>query len=163
MAPPKVPSQRPVLPAPVWPWGGPRNVQERLLRRADVDVRKTGKKGDPKNPPLASAALLEFMSPGETSEAMRLPAPDLPPGHEAELVGFADGPHLSSLAARGDAATRQMLERVLSHIQAPPDRRTRMQALLDREAQMLELLSDVNVLVREIRRKMREEQREEGY
>src|SRR5688500_7053355 len=98
---PKLPPQRPPLPAPTWPWGGPRSVRERLVDPSQLDRRK-GKKGDPKNPPLASFALLEFMGPGHTSEELRLPEPAMPTGYDAELAGFADAPHLEALAARAD-------------------------------------------------------------
>jgi len=47
--------------APLWPWGGPRSVRDRLVEPRQLDTRKTKKKGDPKNPSLASAALLDFI------------------------------------------------------------------------------------------------------
>jgi hypothetical protein len=63
-------SQQP--PAPLWPWGGPRSVRERLVDPKQLD--RKSRKGDPKNPALASAALLEFLAPAHSSEEVRLPA-----------------------------------------------------------------------------------------
>ena len=42
--------------APLWPWGGPRSVRDKLVDKTQV-TSKARKKGDPKNPALASAAL----------------------------------------------------------------------------------------------------------
>ena len=61
---------------PMWPWGGPRSVRERLVDPAQFDRKKKLKKaGDPKNPALASAALMDFIGPAHSSEELRLPLP----------------------------------------------------------------------------------------
>ncbi len=148
---------------PVWPWGGPRSVRERLVNPAQVDRRKLKKAGNPKNPSLASAALLDFIGPAHSSEEMRLPTPPHPRGHDAPLEGFLDRPHLESVSERGETDQRRLLDRGLSRINAPPDRMDRLKALLQREAQMLTLVGQVHAEVQEIQRRMREEQQDEGY
>ena len=87
--------------APLWPWGGPRSVRERLVDPAQVNRKKAAKTGNPKNPALASAALLDFIGPAHSSEELRLPLPPHPGGHDADLEGFSDRPHLASVAGRG--------------------------------------------------------------
>src|SRR5437016_12366606 len=120
--------------APMWPWGGPRQVRDRLVDRAQLDTRKAKKKGDPKNPALASAALLDFIGPAHSSEELRLPLPLFPEGHDADLDGYLDRQNLGSVADRSEADTRGRLERNLSNVRAPPDRMDRLKALLSREA-----------------------------
>lgn len=148
---------------PLWPWGGPRSVNDRLVRPAELDRKKAGKKADPRNPALASAALLDFIGPAHSSDELRLPLPPPPPGHEADLEGFSDRPHLQSVAERADAASRTAIERALSRLNAGQERVDRLRALLAREAQMLGLVSQLNAEVEEIYRRMREEQKEKGY
>jgi hypothetical protein len=147
---------------PRWPWGGPRSVRERLVDPAQLERRKT-KKGDPKNPPLASAALMDFIGPAHSSEELRLPLPPQPPGMEAELQGFSDRPHLQTALHRAGEEQTRALERRLSRLSVPADRLGRLQALMRGEEQMLELLRDLNQDVEEIQRRIREELREEGY
>ncbi|QRK04582.1 hypothetical protein JQX13_30565 [Archangium violaceum] len=148
--------------APLWPWGGPRAVREKLVDPSQFD-RKKRKAGNPKSPALASAALLDFIGPAHSSEEIRLPEPPLPKGHEADLEGMSDRPYLGSVAGRADGEQRQMLERSLGRINAPPERMERLKGLLQREAQMLALVGQVHSEVLEIQRRMREEQRDEGY
>lgn len=149
--------------APLWPWGGPRSVRERLVDPAQLNRKKLKKSGNPKNPALASAALLDFIGPAHSSEELRLPSPPNPRQNDAPLEGFSDRPHLESVAERAEADQRQMLERGLARINAPPERMDRLKALLQREAQMLSLMGHLHSEVEEIQRRMREEQKEEGY
>ncbi|OJH39331.1 hypothetical protein [Cystobacter ferrugineus] len=148
--------------APLWPWGGPRAVREKLVEPSQFD-RKKRKAGNPKNPALASAALLDFIGPAHSSEELRLPTPPQPRGHEADLEGFSDRPFLGSVAGRADTEQRQLLERSLSLINTTPERMDRLKGLLQREAQMLSLVSQVHADIQDIQRRMREEQQEEGY
>ncbi len=148
--------------APVWPWGGPRAVREKLVDPSQFD-RKKRKAGNPKNPALASAALLDFIGPAHSSEELRLPTPPHPKGHDADIEGFLDRPFLGSVAGRGETDQRQLLERGLSLINASPERMERLKGLLQREAQMLSLVGQVHADIQDIQRRMREEQREEGY
>src|SRR3954468_13977290 len=124
-------------PSAAWPWGGPRSVRERLIDRAQLDKKKLGKAGNPKSPALPSAALLDFIGPAHSSEELRLPLPPHPGGHDADLEGFSDRPHLASVAGRGEEDQRRMLERGLSKVNAPPERLERLKALLSRESAML--------------------------
>jgi hypothetical protein len=148
--------------APVWPWGGPRAVREKLVDPSQFD-RKKRKVGNPKNPSLASAALLDFIGPAHSSEEMRLPTPPHPRGHDADIEGFMDRPHLASVAGRGEQQQRQLLEKGLGRVNAPPERMERLKGLLQRESQMLALVGQVNSEVQEILRRMREEQKDEGF
>ncbi|MFZ5470405.1 MAG: hypothetical protein ACOZIN_13290 [Myxococcota bacterium] len=150
-------------PAPMWPWGGPRSVREKLVDPAQLERKKKAGKGDPKNPALASAALLDFIGPAHSSEELRLPMPPHPEGHDADLEGFTDRPHLASVAERSDPEDRRALERSLARVNAPADRVERLKALLGREAQMLQLVGQLRQEVEEIVRRMREEQSSEGY
>lgn len=144
-------------PAPMWPWGGPRSVREKLVDRAQLDKKSARKKGDPKNPALASAALLDFIGPAHSAEELRLPMPVPPKGHDADVEGFIDRPFLSRVAERIEADAQAAVERSLSSIKARPERLDRLKALLQREAQMLRLVSDVSDAVGEIERRRREE------
>jgi hypothetical protein len=147
---------------PLWPWGGPRAVREKLVDPSQFD-RKKRKAGNPKSPALASAALLDFIGPAHSSEELRLPTPPHPRGNDAPLEGYSDRPHLSAVAERGENEQRRLLERSLSKINAPPERMDRLKALLQRESQMLALVGQVSAEVQEIQRRMREEQKGEGY
>lgn len=150
--------------APMWPWGGPKQVRDKLVDRAQLDrSSKVKKKGDPKNPALASAALLDFIGPAHSSEELRLPLPAYPEGHDADLDGYLDRQALGSIADRGDAETRGKLERNLANVKAPPDRLDRLKALLSREASMLQLVGKIHEEVEDIHRRRVEEQKEEGY
>lgn len=148
---------------PAWPWGGPRSVRERLVSPSQVDRKKLRKSGNPKSPALASAALLDFIGPAHSSEELRLPLPPHPGGHDADLEGFSDRPHLASVAGRGEEDQRRMLERGLSKVNAPPERLERLKALLHRESAMLTLVDQVNEETKEIIRQMWAAQKDEGY
>jgi hypothetical protein len=149
--------------APLWPWGGPRSVRERLVDPSQLNRKRQKKTGNPKNPALASAALLDFIGPAHSSEELRLPSPPNPRENDAPLSGFSDRPFLESVAERGETDQRRLLERGLARVNAPPDRMERLKALLQREAQMLSLVGQVHAEVVEIQRRMREEQKDEGY
>ena len=149
--------------APMWPWGGPRSVRDRLVDRTQLDTKKTKKKGDPKNPSLASAALLDFIGPAHSSEELRLPLPVFPEGHDADIDGYLDRQSLGSVAGRQDQEARGRLERNLANVKAPPDRIDRLKALLSREASMLQLVGKVHEEVEDIHRRRMEEQKEEGF
>jgi hypothetical protein len=149
--------------APLWPWGGPRSVRERLVDPAQVNRKKLGKAGNPKNPALASAALLDFIGPAHSSEELRLPTPPNPRENDAPLESYSDRPQLESVAGRAETEQRRLLERGLTRINAPPDRMERLKALLQREAQMLSLVSKVHEEVEEIQRRRLEEQKDQGY
>jgi hypothetical protein len=149
--------------APLWPWGGPRSVRERLVDPAQVNRKKLGKSGNPKNPALASAALLDFIGPAHSSEELRLPTPPNPRENDAPLESYSDRPQLESVAGRAETEQRRLLERGLSRINAPPDRLDRLKALLQREAQMLSLVSKVHEEVEEIQRRRLQEQKDQGY
>jgi hypothetical protein len=149
--------------APMWPWGGPRSVRDRLVEPRQLDTRKAKKKGDPKNPALASAALLDFIGPAHSSEELRLPLPVFPEGHDADIDGYLDRQNLGSVAERNDSDVRRALERNLDRVKAPSDRIDRLKALLSREAQMLQLVGQIHEEVEEIHRRRTEEQKAEGY
>jgi hypothetical protein len=61
---------------------------------------------------------------------------------------MSDRPYLGSVAGRGETEQRQLLERSLGRINAPPDRMDRLKGLLQREAQMLTLVGQVTARVR---------------
>lgn len=143
--------------APMWPWGGPRSVREKLVDRAQLDKKSAKKKGDPKNPALASAALLDFIGPAHTAEELRLPMPVPPGAHDADVESFVDRPFLSRAAERLDADAQGVLERGLAAVRAAPDRVERLKALLHREGQMLRLVAAVSEEVSEIERRRRVE------
>ncbi len=149
--------------APMWPWGGPRAVRDKLIDRTQLESKKAKKKGDPKNPALASAALLDFIGPAHSSEELRLPLPVFPEGHDADIDGYLDRQSLNTVAERQDPDARGKLERNLAHVRAPPDRIERLKALLSREAAMLELVGQVSQEVEEIHRRRMDEQKEEGF
>lgn len=147
--------------APLYPWGGPRSVRERLVETGQLSKKK-GKKGDPKNPPLASWALLESIGPAHSSEELRLPEPPMPGGHGADLEGFNDRPFLQTVADRGDEDVQFKLDQTLERVMASPERKDRMRALLDRESQMISVVYQMNEDIKDIQRKMRDEQAVEG-
>lgn len=141
----------------MWPWGGPRSVREKLVDRAQLDRKGARKKGDPKNPSLASAALIDFIGPAHSADELRLPMPVPPGGHDADLEGFVDRPFLAQVAARLEDEAQGSIERGLSSVKATPERVERLKALLGREAQMLRLVAQVSDEVSEIERRRREE------
>lgn len=147
--------------APAWPWGGPRAVRDKLVDKAQL--KSVRKKGDPKNPALASAALLDFISPAHSADEVRLPMPPMPGGHDADLGGYQDRGHLGTVAERMQEVAQLAMERGLQSLRAAPDRVERLKSLLAREAQMLELVGNINAEMQEIERRRREETTEEGY
>lgn len=149
--------------APAWPWGGPRSVRDKLVDRSQVDTKKTKKKGDARNPALASMALLDSIGPAHSADELRLPLPPMPGGHDADVAGFQERPALAEVARRNEERGRGGLERSLSQLRIPPERADRLKALLGREQQMLDLISSVSADVEEVERKRREEQAEEAY
>lgn len=148
---------------PAWPWGGPTTVREKLVNRAQLEKKNVRKKGDPKNPSLASAALIDSISPAHSAEELRLPMPPAPAGHDADLESYTDRPQLSTVAERAQDEQRSRLDAGLQAIKAPPDRVDRLKSLLARENQMLQLVGTLSDDMEEIQRRMREEQREEGF
>lgn len=150
--------------APLWPWGGPRSVRERLVDPAQLDkAKKKGRKGDPKNPALPSAELMDFIGPAHSSDELRLPLPPHPRGHDADLAAFQDRPQLEAAMDRAGQEQTRAIERGLATLNAPPERLERLKALLAREQQMLSLVDSMNGELQEIQRRMREEQKETGY
>src|SRR5687768_11448879 len=105
---------------PVWPWGGPRSVREKLVEPSQLERKKKAKSGNAKNPALASHALLDFIGPAHSSEDLRLPMPPHPGGHDADLEGFTDRPQLKSVAERQDGDGKRQFEHALAKISAPP-------------------------------------------
>jgi hypothetical protein len=148
--------------APLWPWGGPRSVRDKLVDKSQV-TSKIRKKGDPKNPALASAALLESISPAHSAEELRLPAPPMPKGHEADVEGFLDRPYVSTVAERMSEYRQAELERAMGALRAAPERMDRLNSLLQREAQMLNLVGQVSEAMSEVERRRREETAEEAF
>ncbi len=148
---------------PAWPWGGPSTVREKLVNRAQLEKKNVRKKGDPKNPALASAALLDSISPAHSAEELRLPMPPMPAGHEADIESYTDRSRLATVAQRGHDEQREMLESGIQAIRAAPDRVERLKSLLAREGQMLALVNGLSIDMDEIQRRMREEQSEESY
>jgi len=146
---------------PAWPWGGPREVRGKLVDRAQL--KNVRKKGDPKNPALASADLINSIGPASSSEEVRLPLPPAPPGHDSDVEGYLDRGPLTSVAERMQEAQQEALQRGLGAIRAAPDRVERLKSLLAREQQMLELMGTVSNDMAEIERRRREEQAEEGF
>jgi hypothetical protein len=147
----------PPPPQPTWPWGGPRSVREKLVDRNQLDKRTGRKKGDPKNPALASSALLDFIGPAHSAEELRLPMPVPPAGHDADVESFLDRPVLAEVTEHLSDAAQGALDRGLAALRATPERLDRLKALLQREAQMLKLVGSVADEVQEIERKRREE------
>jgi hypothetical protein len=147
---------------PQWPWGTPGQVRSRLVDRAQV-VDKKRRKADPKNPALPSAALLDSIGPAHGADELRLPMPPMPEGHEADVSPLSVREQLGELAQLSGHEARGMVERGLGKLTAAPDRLERLRGLLQREAQMLELLGRFSDDVAEIQRRMREEQKEGRY
>lgn len=143
--------------APQWPWGGPATVRDKLVNRAQVEKKGVRKKGDPKNPSLASAALLDSIGPAHSAEELRLPMPILPGGHDADVESFLDRPFLSNVAERLSDEQQAALDRGLGSLRAAPERVDRLKSLLQREASMLQLVGTVSSEMAEIERRRREE------
>jgi hypothetical protein len=149
--------------APLWPWGGPREVRGRLVDRSQLDKKNVRKKGDPKNPALASTALLDFIGPAHSAEELRLPMPPGPQGHDADLDGYLDRGPLSTVAGRLADSQVSALHRGLNTLRAAPERVERLKSLLARETEMLELVGAVSNDMAEIERRRREETKTEGF
>jgi hypothetical protein len=157
----RIPTQAPGL--GFWPW--PRNVREKLVERAQLDRAKlkNGKRGDPKNPPLASAALLDFMGPGHTSEELRFPMPPDPRQADANPHDVSDQPALATMMTKGDPSANEGLSRLLGRLQADPRRMEQLKGLLSREAGMLKIMARVSADLEEIQRRIKDEQQTRGY
>ncbi len=148
---------------PLWPWGGPRSVREKLVDPAQFDRKKRRKLGDPKAPSLASAALLDFIGPGHASDEVRLPPPPSPFGDSArELTPFPDRAFTRQVAERGSEQARQTLDAALAKVAAAPDKLERMKAVIQREAQMLSLLQQVQADTDEVIERMKQEYQANG-
>lgn len=144
---------------PLWPWGGPNRVRERLVNPAQVDRKKKAKKaGDPKNPALASAELLESIGYARGADDLRLPEPPMPKGHEADLGAFMDGPHLAEVLGKYESNENAQLEQEFQNIQCTPERRSRMEALWQRERAALDLISEHRQRQLEVRARVESEQ-----
>lgn len=152
-------------PQPLWPWGGEKQVRERLVNPAQLKkTQKKEKLGNAKNPALASSALLDFIGPAHSAEEMRLPLPPNPQQDGGALLeGFSDRPALGQVAERGEQGARHQLERNLGRINASPERLDRLKALLGAESAMLSLVGELNDEMKEIQRRIRLEQAGEGY
>lgn len=149
--------------APQWPWGAPRTVRERLVEPAQVDRRKLRKKGDPKNPSLASAALMDFIGPAHSADELRLPLPPMPAGHDGDLEAFREREFLGAALERGGHEKHAQLEQGLAMVKLSPERMERLKGLLARESQMLSLVKQLKDEVDEIERLRRQGQDEKGY
>ena len=148
---------------PQWPWGAPRTVRERLLDPAQLDRKKQlRKKGDPKNPSLASSALMDSIGPAHSADEMRLPFPPMPGGHDGDLESFREREHLGAALGRDSGELRAQLERGLATVKVAPDRLERHKGLLAREGQMLTLVKQLKDEVDEIER-LRRQGQEEKY
>jgi hypothetical protein len=150
---------------PAWPWGGPRSVRERLVDPAQFDRKKKSKKlGDPKNPALASAALLDFMGPGHASDEVRLPPPPSPfdGTGEREITPFPDRAYTRKVVQRGDDGSKQALDGAMGKLVVAADKLERMRAVVHREAQMLALLGKVQENTEGIIEQMKREYKRNG-
>src|SRR6478672_11132868 len=129
-------------PSPMWPWCSQSQVNNKLVSRTQpVDkTRGKKKKGEPKNPALPSAALLDFIGPAHSADELRLPEPPMPEGHDADLENYTDRQFLSEAAELNEPESRAALSRNLARINVPPERLERLKALLSREAQMLQVI-----------------------
>jgi hypothetical protein len=149
---------------PIWPWGGPRTLREKLVDPAQFDRKKKAKKlGDPKRPALASAALLEFIGPGHASDELRLPPPPSPFGDGTdELTPFPDRAFTRQVVERSVESNRTALENALAKVTAAPEKLERMRAVIHREAQMLALLGRVQADTDEVIERMKIEYKVNG-
>lgn len=148
---------------PPWPWGGPRSIRERLVDPAQFERKRLRKKADPRNPPLASMALLDFMGPGHSSDEVRLPPPPDPyAGAESDIEPFPDRGFTRSVVERGQEQAKEVLTSAFAKVQVAPDRLDRMKAVLNREAQMLSLLGKVQAETDEVIERMKAEYKANG-
>ena len=149
--------------AAFWPWSA--NVREKIVERAQLIDRKKAKKkgGDPKNPPLASAALLEFMGPGHTSEELRFPAPVSPRAGEPRTAEESALPALENMLDRGSDSANQGIAKEIQRLGVPAERMERLRGLLQREAGMLQVMGRLSTDLAEIHRRIRDENKGKGY
>jgi hypothetical protein len=82
---------------PLWPWGGPRSVRDRLVEPSDFAQRLQLPKPDPRSPRLPSPALLAFSAPPPTTDSLRLTDPPA-----SSDPGSSDWMLLESLLARSE-------------------------------------------------------------
>jgi hypothetical protein len=136
--------QPPTPPPSVWPWSQVRTSREKLVEPSEFERKRRLKKGDPRNPPLASAELLEFMGPGSSSDDLRLPPP---PGSAGSTAGdvpvFPDRTLTRQATDRVDERSRLGMEKALAKANLPADRLDRLKSLLRTEAQMITLLQRI--------------------
>src|ERR671930_2345062 len=126
----------------VFRWSAPKGLRERLVNRSQLErAVKARRKGDPKHPALASAALMDFIGPAHSADELRLPLPPQPGGRYAELTPFSDRPNLQAAVERGVAEKTAALERALRGVSAVPKRMAELEILLGRERRMLERLA----------------------
>ncbi len=140
--------------SPMWPWGGPRSVRERLIDPSQFERKRPKRLGDPKRPALASNALLEFIGPGHTSDELRLPPPPSPFGGAEEITPFPDRTFTREVVNRSSESNRLAMDVALNRVVASPDKLDRMRAVLAKESQMLELLGRVQADTDEIIERM---------
>jgi hypothetical protein len=154
----ELPSNR----APVWPWGGPRSVRDRLVNPSAFERKRRRKSGDPKSPALASTDLLDFIGPGHTSDELRLP---MPPGYgdgSEEFRPFPDRELTAEICELGSAESRGELESALKRLALPPERHAYVMGMLEREARMLEVLERIQADVDEVVERMKAECKANG-
>lgn len=148
---------------PLWPWGGPRSIREKLVDPAQFERKKHRKLGDPKRPALASSSLLDFMGPGHASDELRLPPPPSPFGDgTSELTPFPDRAYTRQVVERGEEESRRSLDAALARVSAAPDKLERMRAVIHREAQMLTLLGQVQSETDSVIERMKQEYKAHG-
>ena len=149
---------------PSFPWGEPKSVRERLVNPAQVAPQKNKRRrGDPKEPPLASIALIDFIGPAQSADDLRLPAPPRTSGTSADLVASSDRPQLKAAIARVNPESTRALEGALRRLGVSSESAGQRMAELDSEGQMIELLRQLHGDVDDIHRRMRDEQKERGY
>ena len=150
---------------PSFPWGEPRSVRERLVDPSQVAPSKgRRRKGDPKDPPLPSIALMDFIGPARSADELRLPTPGRTPSPVADLTGSSsERSQLRSAITRADPGGVGVLENALAQVDASPERVKELEAQLRSEGRMIELLRQLHGEVDEIHRRMRDEQKESGY
>jgi len=147
----------------MWPWGGAKNVQEKLVRTSQLKSRRTSsRKKDPNALPLASAALLAFIGPANSSEELRLPAPPMPWEKDTSQA-FSEREGLAQALERSTPESSRQLQQQLLTLHVPAERLERLKSMLAYEASMLALVGEVSGSIEAIERLRKEEQKEEGY
>ena len=150
---------------PSFPWGERKTVRERLIDPAQVAPSKGRRRtGDPKDPPLPSIALMDFIGPARSADELRLPLPGRVTRASADPANASvDRPELRSAIGRADRETTRALETALARLDASPERVKELEAQLRSEGRMLELLRQLQEDLDAIHRRMRDEQKESGY